>query len=451
MERLAMNNLIAWSEQKTRKPLIIRGARQVGKTWLAKEFGRLHFQRTIYLNFDLDANPDSGSLLHTILNGSLDPKRIIAALEIAFEEKIDPSTCLLIFDEVQEQPRALSSLKYFNEQAPQYHIIAAGSHLGMNLHEKTSFPVGNVNLLYLYPCSFQEFLLALGRPQLANLLTQRDWETIKLLHEELLQLLRLFYCIGGMPEVVAHYQAEQSLPQVRKLQREILELYRADFSKHAPVNQLARIWQVWDSIPIHLAKENKKLVWNAVRPSARAKEYEIALQWLFDYGLAYRVSRIEKPGNPLDSYADDDHFKLFLLDVGLLGAMSGLDMRAVLEGDALFAEFKGALTEQFVCQELVFQFEGGHYGGRPYYWTGKQAEIDFVVSLGGCITPIEVKAAENLKSQSLKSYVERYAPTCALRTSLSPYREQENLTNVPLYAVGEIEAIIRRTVCNRDM
>ena len=444
MERFALQDLIAWSEQKTRKPLIIRGARQVGKTWLAKEFGRQRYERTVYLNFDLDANPEHGSLLHTIFNSSLDPNRIITALEIAFEEKIDPDSCLLIFDEAQEQPRALNALKYFNEQAPQYQIIAAGSHLGMNLHAGTSFPVGNVSFLYLYPLSFKEFLLALDRPQLANLLKQQDWETIQLLHQEIKQLLRLYYCIGGMPEVVASYQTEQSLFKARKLQREILELFRADFSKHAPANQLVRIWQVWDSIPIHLSKENKKLIWNAVRPSARANEYEIALQWLFDYGLAYRVSRIDKPGYPLESYADPDHFKLFLLDVGLLGAMSGLDVRAVLEGDALFTEFKGALTEQYVCQELVLQFEGGHYGGKPYYWTGKQAEIDFVVSLGGHVTPIEVKAAENLRSQSLKSYVERYAPACALRTSLSPYREQENLTNIPLYGVSEIESVIRK-------
>ena len=446
MERFAMNRLLEWSEQKARKPLIIRGARQVGKTWLAREFGQKHFEQTIYLNFDLDANPESGSLLHSIFEGSLDPRRIISALEALFEEKIDPERSLLILDEIQEQPRALNSLKYFNELTPEYHIIAAGSHLGITLHKGESFPVGNVSMMYLYPFSFYEFLLALGRNRLVALISKRDWETIRLLHEELTGLLKYYYCIGGMPEVVASHQEGQSLQYIRSLQRDILELFRADFSKHIPTNQLARVWQIWDSIPVHLSKENKKLIWGAIRQGARAKEYEEALQWLYDYGLAYRISHIEKPGKPLESYVNPDNFKLFMLDVGLLGAMAGLDMRTVLDGDKVFTEFKGALTEQYVCQELFLQFEGGHYGRRPYYWTGKQAEIDFVALLDDSITPIEVKAAENLRSKSLKSYIDRYAPACAMRVSLSPYREQENLVNLPLYGVREAEAVVHDTI-----
>jgi predicted AAA+ superfamily ATPase len=257
-------------------------------------------------------------------------------------------------------------------------------------------------------------------------------------HDELIELLRYYYCVGGMPEVVADYAQEKRLANTRKLQRSLLEFYRADFSKHAPANQLARIWQVWDSIPIHLAQENKKLVWGAVKKGARAKDFEIALQWLFDCGLAYTVERISKPGMPLRSYAEQNIFKLFMLDVGLLGAMSGLDIASVLEENRVFTEFKGALTEQYALQQLLSTSEGGYYGNRPYYWTGKAAEIDFVMQFGSNIAPIEVKSSENLQAQSLKSYINKYAPKLAIRSSLSPYRKEEKFINVPLYGLETI-------------
>jgi predicted AAA+ superfamily ATPase len=277
--------------------------------------------------------------------------------------------------------------------------------------------------------------MAIGRGKLAELLVSDDWEMLASFHSELVELLRYYYCIGGMPEVVADYAQELRLTRTRDLQRAILEFYRADFSKHAPADQVARIRQVWDSIPVHLAKENKKFVWGAVRPGARAKDFEIALQWLFDCGLAYQVERIAKPGMPLRSYAEPSIFKLYMLDVGLLGAMADLDIASVLEESRVFTEFKGALTEQYVLQQLLSLSEGGYYGNRPYYWTGKAAEIDFVMQLDGKIVPFEVKSSENLRSQSLKSYLEKFKPELAVRASLSPYRKELSFVNIPLYGI----------------
>ncbi|GHT79180.1 ATPase [Actinomycetota bacterium] len=439
MYRYAMREILAWKESPTKKPLLIRGARQVGKTWLMKEFGSQNYQQTIYANLDLNTNSTTGKRLHAIFDNDLDPYRIVAALEIAFETKIDPDTTLIIFDEIQEHPRALNSLKYFAENAPEYHLVCAGSQLGLATHNEISFPVGKVSLLYMYPLSFSEFLRAVGRDQLADLIMSADWDMIAAFHDELVELLRYYYCVGGMPEVVADYANEKRLTNTRELQRSLLEFYRADFSKHAPVNLIARIRQVWDSIPVHLARENKKLVWGTVRKGARAKDFELALQWLFDYGLAYSVERISKPGMPLRSYAEQNIFKLFMLDVGLLGAMAGLDISSVLDENKVFTEFKGALTEQYALQQLLSTSEGGYYGNRPYYWTGKAAEIDFVMQFGSNITPIEVKSAENLQAQSLKSYIDKYRPKLAIRSSLSPYRKEERFTNIPLYGLETLE------------
>lgn len=443
MERFAMKQLIAWKDNPRRKPLVVRGARQVGKTYLLKQFGERNFNQCIYLNFDKDANPQQGGRLHNLFEGSLEPSRIISAIEILLETTIDPESTLLIFDEVQESPRALNSLKYFNEQAPEYMLIAAGSHLGIALHEDKSLPVGKVAFLYLYPMSFAEYLHALGRSGIASALEKTDWETISLVHDELVDLLKQYYCVGGMPEAVDEFLRSGSYFAVRDIQKDLLELYRADFSKHAPANQLARIWQVWDSIPIHLSRENKKFIWGVLKSGARSKDYEIALRWLSEYGVTYQVPLISKPAMPLSSYAHESAFKLFLLDVGLLGAMAGLEIQSVLDGDTLFTEFKGALTEQYVCQELIAQSEGGRYSNKPYYWAANTAEVDFVVQSAGVIVPLEVKAAENLKSQSLKSYIQRYSPSVALRASLSRYREQELLTNIPLYSIGQLESIVR--------
>jgi len=442
MQRFAMNELLAWKARKDRKPLILRGARQVGKTWLVREFGRLHYKQCLYVNFDLDANPQAGPRLDAVFASDLQPRRIVAALEILFETRIDPDDTLIFFDEIQEQPRALNALKYFNELAPEYHVVAAGSHLGMTLHQGVSFPVGKVEFLYLHPMSFDEFLRALGKEQLADLLAARDWPLLNAVHSTLVEYLRQYYCIGGMPEVVADYAATSDPAQARALQRNLLELVRADFSKHAPPAQLARIWQVWDSIPVHLARENRKFVFGALRPGARAKDFELALQWLYDYGLASAVVRIQKPDMPIDAYAEAGVFKLYMLDVGLLGAMAGLDVKAILEGDRVFTEFKGALVEQYVFQQLTARAEGGHYGNRPYYWAGKAAEVDFVMQFAEFIVPIEVKAAENLRSQSLKSYIAKYRPERAFRVSLSPYRAEESFVNLPLYAVEQLPLLV---------
>jgi len=442
LERFAMKELLAWKSARRRKPLIVRGARQVGKTWLVKEFGRTQYKRCVYVNFDMSAKQESGEELKAVFEGSLDPYRIVRALENLYNVTIVPEETLLIFDEAQDQPRALSSLKYFNELAPEYHVVVAGSHMGMMLHDGASIPVGNVSFLYLYPMTFMEFAVALGYEKLVGTLGNRDWTTIELTHGKLVELLRQYLCVGGMPEVVDDYRQQDNWEAVRVLQQDILKSYRADFSKHAPIEQLARVWQVWDSIPAHLSRENKRLVWGAVRPGARAKEFELALQWLFDYGVAYQVSRISKPSLPLRAYVEESIFKLFMVDVGLLGARAGLEISAILQPARVFTEFKGALTEQYVCQQLIAHGIGGYDGNNPCYWAGKAAEIDFVVQVRDDVVPLEVKAAENLQSKSLKSYRERFSPRVAVRTSLSKYREDPALVNIPLYAIGQIMDIV---------
>lgn len=443
MYRFAIDELLAWKESGYKKPLMLRGARQVGKTWLVKEFARQHYRQLVYCNFDLDANQDSGKQLHSLFEGNLDPRRIVSALESLFETGIQPSDTLVFFDEIQEQPRAISALKYFNEQAPEYQIIAAGSNLGVAIHDGASLPVGKVDFAYLYPMSFSEFLQGIGRVQLAQTLRACDWTLTNILHGELVDILRIYLCVGGMPEVVQEYANNQNLASARKTQRNLLEFLRNDFAKHAPVKILGRIWQVWDSIPVHLAQENKKFVWGALRPGARATDFELALQWLTNYGVASKVSRIAKPGMPLKAYEQENIFKLFMLDVGLLAAMSGLDPKAVLEQSRVFTEFKGSLAEQYVHQQLTARSEGGYYGNRPYYWAGKMAELDFVMQLGSEIVPIEVKSSVNTRSRSLNSYIDRFAPKHAFRASLAPFIKQDGFINIPLYAVEELPRLVR--------
>jgi predicted AAA+ superfamily ATPase len=438
MYRFAIDELSAWKESGNKKPLMLRGARQVGKTWLVKEFACQQYQQLVYCNFDLDANHDSGKKLHSLFEGNLDPRRIISALESLFEMSIQPNDTLVFFDEIQEQPRAINALKYFSEQAPEYQIIAAGSNLGVAIHEGVSLPVGKVDFAYLYPMTFSEFLQGMGRSQLTRTLQAHDWTLVNAMHSELVDLLRIYLCVGGMPEVVQEYANNQNLASARKTQRDLLEFLRYDFAKHAPAKLLGRIWQVWDSIPVHLAQENKKFVWGALRPGARATDFEIALQWLTSYGVASKVSRITKPGMPLKAYEQENIFKLFMLDVGLLAAVSGLDSSAVLEQSRVFTEFKGSLAEQYVHQQLIARSEGGYYSSRPYYWTGKTAELDFVMQLGGEIVPIEVKSSENTRSRSLKSYIDRFAPKYAYRASLAPFIRQDGFTNIPLYAAEEL-------------
>ncbi|MBE6366414.1 MAG: ATP-binding protein [Lentisphaerae bacterium] len=427
MKRTAIAQLSAWKISPNRKPLVIRGARQVGKTWLMKEFGKLEFKNFVYINFD--SNPDMANLFE----GSLEIPRLISGLQIYCGQKITTDT-LLIFDEIQEVPRALSSLKYFCEEAPEYAVIAAGSLLGVAMHQGTSFPVGKVNFMDLYPLSFTEFLNATGNENLVDLLKSGDWQLITTFKNKYIELLRYYYFIGGMPEAVQTFIDENDLNAVRKVQQNILTAYEQDFSKHAPAETVPRIRMVWQSIPSQLAKENRRFVYGALRKGARAKDFELAIQWLKDCGLIQQVIRLSKPSLPLPAYADEG-FKMFLSDVGLLGAMSGLDATTLLNGNAFFNEFKGALTEQYVAQELRCCL-----GLTPCYWSAERAtaEVDFVFQYKSGIYPLEVKAEENLKAKSLKVYSEKYTPSISIRSSMSDYRHDDWLLNLPLYGISQI-------------
>ncbi len=427
MNRLAIQELITWKNSIIRKPLIIQGARQVGKTWLMKEFGKQEFQNIAYLNFE------SSSRLREIFISDFNIERIIATIEIEIKQKIDPKNTLLIFDEIQEVERGLTALKYFYEQAPEYHIVAAGSLLGISTKKNNTFPVGKVDFMALFPMSFMEFLDNIGERQLAHQLQNKNWELIAIFHEKLAEILRLYYFIGGMPEVVSNYNDHKNLETVRSIQQKILAGYENDFAKHAPNEIVPRIRLVWNALISQLAKENRKFIYGQIRKGGRAKDFETAINWLVDAGLVLKVNRIEKPTLPLNAYADFDAFKLFLLDIGLLNAIADLDQRILLEKNSILTEFKGALTEQFVCQQLKIKKE-------LYYWiaTNATAEVDFVLQSQNEIIPIEVKAEENLKSKSLKVYVEKYTPKTAIRMSMSKYREEDWLINVPLYGVSEI-------------
>ena len=421
-----------WKESRNRKPLIIEGARQVGKTWLMQEFGSKAYEDTIYINFDSNAR------MAELFSYDLDTKRLITGLELYSGKKIDSETTLLIFDEVQEVSRALSSLKYFFENAPQYHIICACSHTGIALHQGTSFPVGKVDFLKLYPLSFLEFLTATGRERFAELLLSHDFEMINSFRQTYTDALKEYYFVGGMPEAVSDFAENHDFDEVRRIQKRILDAYEQDFSKHAPNAIVPKIRMVWNSIPSQLSKENKKFIYGLVREGGRAKDYETAIMWLSDCGLIHKVSRVNAGNFPLKAYEDLKAFKLFILDVGLLSCMSGLRQRTLLNGNHMFVEFKGALTEQYVCQQLHTFDDIGIY----YYTNDRNScEVDFVMDTGENIIPIEVKAEANLKAKSLKTYIEKYAPEIALRTSMADYRQEALLTNIPLYAVEEIPAI----------
>lgn len=432
MYRMAMENLLAWKQSRRRKPLIIEGARQVGKTWLMKEFGRQAYGDTVYINFDSNAR------MAELFASDLDTKRLVLGLELYAGRKIDPENALLIFDEVQEVPRALAALKYFCEDAPQYHIVCAGSLLGIALHQGTSFPVGKVDFLKLYPLSFQEFLMAIGKKQFSELLDQQDFSMITSFRETYADALKQYYFVGGMPEAVESFAENQDFNEVRQIQKRILAAYEQDFSKHAPNEVVPRLRMLWNSIPAQLAKENKKFIYGLVREGARAKDYETALLWLSDCGLVHRVSRVNAPGIPLRAYEDMKAFKLFVLDVGLLGCMTGLHQRTLLDGNALFVEFKGALTEQYVCQQLKTLADL-----ELCYYTNDRGscEVDFVVDTGGRVMPLEVKAETNLRAKSLKTYREKFSPELAIRTSMADYRKEDGLVNLPLYAIGQIGSL----------
>ena len=426
MERLLLDELNNWKNAKNRKPLIIQGARQVGKTWLMKTFGRLAFQQVIYLNFE------SSERLKNLFIADFNIKRIVSVIEIESNQKIDAENCLLIFDEVQEAEKGLTALKYFYEQAPEYFIIAAGSLLGVSLQKNNSFPVGKVDFLQLFPLSFIEFLKNTGEEMLAQEIENKNWEVITTFHEKLVEKLRLYYFIGGMPEVVANYIEYNDLKAVRSIQQKIIMGYENDFAKYAPNEIVPKIKMVWLSLISQLAKENRKFIYGQIKKGARTKDFEMAINWLVDAGLVLKVNRIEKPTLPLNAYADFDSFKLFLLDIGLLNAIGNMDEKILLEKNNILTEFKGALTEQYVCQQLKIKTA-------LYYWsvTNTLAEIDFIIQDKNEIIPIEVKAEENVKSKSLKVYVEKFSPKTALRTSMNKYREESWMVNVPLYGIGE--------------
>jgi predicted AAA+ superfamily ATPase len=432
MERLQLTALKAWKDNPHRKPLLIRGARQVGKTWLMKELGRQAYPSCVYVNFD------SNRRMQELFAADLSVERIVTGLELYAGHKINPEATLLIFDEVQEVPKALSALKYFNEDAPQYQIICAGSLLGVALHQGASFPVGKVDFLDLHPLSFPEFLLAVGKKQLADLLAQQDYQLMAIFRQEYIQLLRQYYYVGGMPEAVLHFSLHTDFNEVRAIQQRILAAYEQDFSKHAPSEAVPRLRLLWASIPAQLAKENKKFIYGTIREGARAKDYELAMAWLADCGLVHKVHRATQPAMPLVAYEDFSAFKLFVLDVGLLAAMVDLDARTLLDGNAIFKEFKGALTEQYVLQQLKAQKR------LPiYYWSSEksQAEVDFVVQHQGEVIPVEVKAEENLQAKSLKQFILKHQPRVAVRTSMSDFREEQTFTNLPLYAIGNLTAL----------
>lgn len=426
MDRDTLQDLIAWKNKSTRKPLIVRGARQVGKTWLLKEFGRTQYRQCVYVNFE------NAITLQDMFLKDFDINRIIQTLQIYAQTRITPEDTLIVFDEVQAAERGLTSLKYFCEDAPQYHVVAAGSLLGMGLHSQVSFPVGKVNFLDMRPLSFREFLRAMNEGQLVETLLKGDWEIISVFHQKLVEYLKTYLYVGGMPEVVKTYLQTNDFSQVRQVQREILNTYEADFSKHAPFEVVPRIQMVWRSIPSQLAKENKKFVYSVLREGARAKDFELAIEWLCNCGLFLKSQRISKPDMPLIAYQDLPVFKLFLLDVGLLAAITALDVRVLIEKERIFTEFKGALTEQYVMQQLRLRSED--YIG---YWTNERstAEVDFVIQRGAEVIPIEVKAENNVRARSFKLFCEKYQPQLAVRTSMLPYHKEDWMTNIPLYGI----------------
>lgn len=425
MERSIYSSLKKWKDSPTRKPLILQGARQVGKTYILKEFGAREYSEVVYINCD-----DNNDMQNMFVDYDVD--RIIRSLSAISGVSIKPSTTLLILDEIQEVERGLASLKYFCEKAPEYHVAVAGSLLGITLHEGTSFPVGKVDMLYMYPMDFEEFLLAMGKEQLVELLRNNSWAALTPLRGMLTELLRQYYFVGGMPEAVKTYVERGDIWEVRSIHSKIIDAYRNDMSKHVPKQQVQRINMVWNSIPSQLARDNKKFIYGALRKGARANDFEIAIQWLVDSGLVHKVHRISKPVVPLKFYEDMASFKLFLLDCGLLGALSETPPEQILIGDNVFEEYKGAFTENYVLQQLK---------SLPhtfvYYYSNDNStlEIDFVVQHEAHVIPIEVKAEENLRAKSLRQFVTDNSGLHGVRFSMSDYREQDWLTNVPLWAV----------------
>lgn len=427
MQRKLMDKLVEWKGSERRKPLIVNGARQVGKTWILKEFGKLHFESIAYVSLDKDERA------RRFFEPDLDPRRIVSSLSLHLDMDIDPGRTLVVLDEIQSCPAAITSLKYFCEDAQEYHVAAAGSLLGISATHGTGFPVGKVNSVNLFPLSFTEFLGATGNGRYAELIEKGDLAMMNTFSDKLKELLRTYYIVGGMPEAVNAYIDTADVRDAREVQDQILVDYMSDFAKHVPANLLARTMLAWDSIPKHLSKESKKFVFGHVRKGARAADFEESLRWLEQAGLIVKVPRVSKPGMPLKAYRDQNAFKVFMLDIGLLGAMSGLSPAALVDGSSIFTEFKGALTEQYVCQQLV-----SDCGLVPFYWSAENSsgEIDFLVQAGSGVYPIEVKAEENLRAKSLRAFNGRYEGMSPRRFSMSGFRDQGWMRNIPLYAIG---------------
>ena len=429
MFRSIIEKMVQWKDSKNRKPLVLWGARQTGKTWAMKEFGKTHFEDCVYVSFY------NNSRIAKIFEPDYDVRRILNALEIELRVKIVPEKTLLIFDEIQSAPKVLESLKYFCEDCPEYAVVVAGSLLGVAIHEGISFPVGKVNELRLHPMSFSEFLIALGDERLAAYIDNPENAEVNEFADLYRERLKQYYIVGGMPEVVNLFRENQDYDACREIQNSILNQYEGDFGKHVDPRELPRIRMVWNSLPLQLAKENRKFFFGQIKKGARSKDFEIAIQWLLDCGLVHKVNMVSKPGMPLMAYAELDFFKIYMLDVGLLAAKSELDVSSVLNGNKIFTEFKGALTEQYVLQELLAETPY-----TPFYYASEKStyEVDFLIQKKGNVVPIEVKAEENLKAKSLRFFVDKFKPSTAIRTSMSLFRKQEWMVNVPLWAVKGI-------------
>lgn len=428
MYRCAIKKLIRWKLRENRKPLVFFGARQVGKTWLIKEFGRTEYRKMVYVNFD-DANAP-----RNLFQQNFDTKRIITELEFYSNLSISPDDTLIVFDEIQSAPQGITSLKYFNENAPEYQIIAAGSLLGINIHPGESFPVGKINSLYLYPMSFYEFLIAVGEIGIARILEEKLWDYTPTFAAKFKEFLRYYFYIGGMPAAVAEFAENRNWKRAREIQNEILKNYKNDFSKYAPKEIVPRINMVWESIPAQLAKENRKFIYGVLKEGARAKDFELAIQWLTDAGLLHKVYAINKPALPLIAYQELSAFKLYHNDVGLLGAMAKLKAKTIVNGDDIFEEFTGALTEQYVYQQLLLN-EDLQINYFPF--PESRNEVDFVIQdEEDQVIPVEVKAGENLRAKSFKFFCEKYKPEKAIKSSLTNYKQESWMTNVPIYIIG---------------
>lgn len=432
MYREVIEKLENWKKSSKRKPLIVNGARQVGKTWILKEFGNKYYEKTAYINMD------NNHRMQELFN-NYDMEIIIQGLKIESGVNIEPENTLIILDEIQEIPKAISALKYFNENANEYHLIVAGSLLGVALHEGVSFPVGKVDMLNMYPLNFKEYLMAIGKEDYAKIIENKDEEMLSIFSENIKRCLREYYYVGGMPEVVNDFAINKDYNSVREIQNVILKDYEKDFSKHVPKSELQKVIQIWNNFNTQLAKENKKFIFGAIKPSSRASEYENAINWLISSGLLYKVNRVNNSKIPLNGYIDYNAFKLYFLDVGLLSAKNNLDVRTIIDGNKIFTEYKGSLTEQYVLQEIK-----SNYNLDLFYWTSNsyQAEIDFIIQYDNMIIPIEVKAEVNLQAKSLKRFIEEYGSKVNIRTSMTDYRIDDMISNIPLCVIGNFDKYI---------